>query len=406
MIRPGLRYPGDMITIDDARAALAAAAAPLPAHSVHLRDALGRRLRAPVFARDDLPPTDVSAMDGYAVRHTDLAAGLALPVVFEVPAGSAPPPLPPRRAARIFTGASLPPGADTVVQQELAERAADGSVRLEVLPAGSNLRRRGELFTTGQELARAGEVVTPQRLALLAAAGAVEIEVTPRPLVTVVCTGSELAVAPAPPGPGQIRDSNGPLLNALARSAGLAPPPTVHAADELGALVAALEAALAGADIVVTAGGVSVGDYDLVPAAIEELGGRILFHGVRQKPGKPVLAARCGGAWLLGLPGNPLAVLTGWRLYVLPLAQALGGDAPAFDEEPVPAELSGPAENAGRRTVLRLARIVRHGSGSRVRILEWKGSHDLVAGAGADALVRLEPGAKLSAGETVRCYPL
>lgn len=395
-----------MIAIDDARAALAAAAGPLPAQSVRLPDALGRRLRAPVFARDDLPPTDVSAMDGYAARHTDLAAGLALPVVFEVPAGTAPPVLLPRTAARIFTGASLPPGADTVVEQELAERAADGTVRLEALPAGSNLRRRGELFASGQQLARPGDVVTPQRLALLAAAGSVEIEVTPRPRMTVVCTGSELAVAPGPPGPGQIRDSNGPLLDALARRAGLEPPRAVHVVDELGALVAVLEAALAEADMVVTAGGVSVGDYDLVPAAIEALGGRILFHGVRQKPGKPVLAARCGNAWLVGLPGNPLAVLTGWRLYVLPLAQALGGDAPAFDEEPVPVELSGRAENAGRRTVLRLAQVEGEGTSARVTILEWKGSHDLVAAAGADALVRLEPGVKLPAGATVRCYPL
>jgi len=395
-----------MITIDDARAAIAAAARPLPPRRVPLADALGCRLAAPVAAAVDLPPADVSAMDGYAVRRADLAGGAPLPVAFEIPAGSVPPPLPEGAAARIFTGAFLPEGADTVVEQELAEVADDGAVRLQPLLAGSNVRRRGELFAVGRELGRPGDVVTPQRLALLAAAGAAALTVIPRPRVTVISTGSELAASGTAPGPGQILDSNGPLLDALARAAGLAPPRTLRAADRRQDLRNQLESALAGADLVVTTGGVSVGDYDLVPGVADELGGRVLFHRVNQKPGKPVLAARIADAWLVGLPGNPLAVRTGWRLYALPLLRALAGDPDPFGEKPVAAELTAPAENPGRRTVLRPARLHRDGGRTRVTILDWKGSHDVVAGAAADALARLEPGARLTAGDTVPCYPL
>jgi len=395
-----------MITIDDARRALAGAVRPLPARRVPRPDALGCRLAAAPVSDVDVPPADVSAMDGYAVRAVDLAGGGALPVAFEVAAGSVPCALPGLAAARIFTGAPLPEGADTVVEQELAEVTDDGAVRLQPLPEGSNVRRRGELFAAGRELARPGDVVTPQRLALLAAGGAGFVEVFAKPRVTVISTGSELASANTVPGPGQIRDSNGPLLDALVRAAGLAPPLIAHAADDQSTLRTRLEASCAEADLVLTTGGVSVGDYDLVPGVVEALGGRILFHRVNQKPGKPILVARLSGTWLIGLPGNPLAVLTGWRLYALPLLRALGGDDRAFDEQPIAAELTAPAINAGRRTVLRPAQLVQSPTGARVTILDWKGSHDLVAGAAADALARLEPGARLAAGETVLCYPL
>lgn len=395
-----------MIAIDDARAAIAAAARPLPVRRVPLSEALGCRLAAPVFSGVDLPSADVSAMDGYAVRRADLAASAALPVLFEVPAGTVPPPLSQRAAARIFTGALLPGGADTVIEQELAEPAEGGEVRLQPLPAGSNVRRRGELFGAGEELARPGDMVTPQRVALLAAGGAVSVVVIPRPRVTVISTGSELAGPGTAHSPGQILDSNGPLLDALTRGAGLAPPRRLRVADDRQALRAQLERARAGADLLVTTGGVSVGDYDLVPGVVEELGGEILFHRVNQKPGKPVLAARLGGAWLVGLPGNPLAVLTGWRLYAFPLLRTLAGDPEAFDEELVAAELTAPAANAGRRTVLRPAKLVHGKARTRVTILEWKGSHDVAAGAAANALARLEPGVRLDAGEIVLCYPL
>ncbi|HHQ49421.1 MAG TPA: molybdopterin molybdenumtransferase MoeA, partial [Acidobacteria bacterium] len=339
-----------MIDVDTARAALATEAAPLPPRSLPLAEALGRRLAASPLADVDLPPADVSAMDGYAARSGDLRDGTALAVAFEIPAGTVPPPLPPGAAARIFTGAPLPEGADTVVEQERARPAGDRAVLLPPVPPWTNVRRRGELFAAGEALARPGDRVTPQRLALLAAGGAPTVEVIPRPRVAVLTTGSELAAAGERPGPGRIRDSNGPLLDALVRSAGLAPPERDHALDERPVLRAALQHLLDRADLVITTGGVSVGDYDLVPAVVEELGGATIFHRVAQKPGKPVLAARLGSTWLIGLPGNPLAVVVGWRLYALPLLRALAGDPAPFEEDLLEARLTGPARNRGRRT--------------------------------------------------------
>lgn len=397
---------GAMPDLEEARARLGAAARPLPPVEVGVREALGLRLAADVSATLSLPPADVSAMDGYAARAAELAAGAPLPVAFEVAAGQVPGPLPAGHAARIFTGAPLPVGADVVVQQELAERLPDGRVRLEPLPAGSNVRRRGEVVAEGDRVAAAGGVVTAQRLALLVAAGVDRVTVYPRPRLAVVGTGSELAAPDERPGPGRIRDSNGPLLDALARTAGLAPPRIARAPDRLEELVAALERALAAAEVVLTTGGVSVGDHDLVPEAARRLGAEVLFHRVAQKPGKPILAARAGERWLVGLPGNPLAVLVGWRLYVLPLVMALAGDVEAFREEPLGARLAAPAANRGARTVLRPARLEWSGGAWVATVLPWKGSHDLAAGGAADALVRLEPGAELPAGAEVRCYPL
>jgi len=395
-----------MIDLDAARALLAAEAAPLAASRLPLAEALGRWLSASPTAGVDLPPADVSAMDGYAARTMDLQAGAPLPVAFEVPAGAAPPPLAPGGAARIFTGAPLPEGADTVVEQERARAEGDGSVILPAVPPWTNVRRRGELFARGQALAHPGDRVTPQRLALLAAGGVAAVEAVLPPRVAVVTTGTELAPAGEAPAPGRIHDSNGPLLDALTRSAGLDPPERHHALDRRPDLCSALERSLGRADLVVTTGGVSVGDYDLVPGVVEELGGKMLFHRVAQKPGKPVLAARFGGSWLIGLPGNPLAVLVGWRLYALPLLRALAGDPSAFDEELLTARLTTSAHNAGRRTVLRPARLDPTEAGPTVTILPWKGSHDVVAAAAADVLVRLAPGAGLQAGDTVSCYVL
>lgn len=394
-----------MKTLSEARQLLANAVSPLPAVQLRLTEALGLVLANAPVTDVDAPPADVSAMDGYAVAAADLSPD-PMPVAFEVPAGASPGPLPRGAAARIFTGAALPEGADTVVQQELAEVLPDGCVRLQARPAGTNVRRRGELFAAGQELAAAGDLVTPQRLALLAAGGAAVVTATPRPGLAVLSTGSELAPVDEAPGAGKIRDSNGPLLDALARRAGMAAPRVSRAPDVRGDLRRGLADLLADADAVLTTGGVSVGAYDLVPEAVQALGGEILVHGVAMRPGKPVLVARIDGRWLIGLPGNPLAVLVGWRMLALPLLRALAGDPAPFDELPEQLPLASATASPGRRMTLRPARLIFGVAGWTVEVLPWKGSHDLVAAAAADALVSLNPGDDLPAGTPVPLFRL
>lgn len=395
-----------MIALDQARAVLKERVAPLAPIEVALGHALGCVLTCSPFSDVDLPPHDVSAMDGYAVRSVDLGHGEPLPVVMEVSAGAQVHRLPLRSAARIFTGASVRFGADTVVPQEEAVVRSDGCVTLEHAPLGANVRRRGEAVGCGAELAPVGSRVTPAMIALLTACGASRVLVVPKPRISVVVTGAELVDASCAPGPGQVRDSNGPLLAALASATGFAAPSLRRTDDSAHALGAAISTALEVADLVLTTGGVSVGDYDLVPDVVRELGGEVVFHRVRVKPGKPILAATFGPKWLIGLPGNPLAVLAGWRLFVWPLAAALGGCQGAFNEAPVWGELVAPASTPMGRTELRPARLRWHSGRARVTVLDWKGSHDVRAAAAADALARLEPGTTYVEGAQVPCYVL
>jgi len=398
-----------MISYEQAIEILDEAVRPLPARRLELVAAAGLRLAGDAMADINAPPGDVSAMDGYAVRASDLAEGTPLEVTITVPAGSQPGPLGAGAAARIFTGALLPSGADTVVPQEQAVRQGD-RVTLEPLPSGSHVRHQGEVFASGQCLARAGERLTPARVALLAAGGASRVDVIPRPRMAVVLTGSELVPADRQPGPGQIRDANGPMLDALALEAGLVLPPHLAAADEADTLREVLSKAAAQADLVVTSGGVSVGDLDLVPDTILALGGEIVLHRARIKPGKPILAARLGAVWVLGLPGNPVSVMACWRLFGDPMVRRLAGDEHAFAEPPITAILQAPCVNHDRRTVFMPGVLhAPHGSDTglpRVSALDWKGSHDLVAAARATALIRIEPGTRLEAGVRVECFAL
>jgi molybdopterin molybdotransferase len=395
-----------MISFDQARALLADAVAPLEPVELSLADALGCRIAEPPRSDVNAPPGDVSAMDGYAARHADLTGGQPLPVAFEIQAGSIGEPLPDGTAARIFTGAVLPEGADTVVPQERAKAEVDGAVRLEALALGSHVRARGEVLAAGDPVAEPGDVVNGHRVALLAAAGAHMVTVTRRPQMAVVVTGTEIVPVSQLPGPGQIRNSNGPMLDALVRSAGFQAPLQLTASDTKVALRTALGTAIGAADLVLTSGGVSVGDYDLVPEVVRSLGGEVLFHRISVKPGKPILAARLGDAWLLGLPGNPVSVLAGWRMVARPVAAALAGDRAAFDERPVMAALTEPVEVRGGRTELRPAVLEMGAESSAVRVLSWKGSHDVVTAAGANALARIEAKSSHDAGDVVPCYPL
>ncbi len=394
-----------MHTLIDAHELLAGRVEPLAPCSVPPTAALGLRLAAPVRACTDWPAADVSMMDGYAARSAELAAGRGLAVAFEVPAGSVPPPLPVGKCARIFTGAVLPEGADVVVPQEEVRLEQSGAAVMPALEAGAFVRRAGAVCKAQELLLDRGELVTPARLGMLVAVGPSQVRVWPRPRVGLVTTGTELLPPTEALRPGQIRDSNGPMLAALAASCGLSVAGSERVGDDLGRLVETLGRVSADVDLLVTSGGVSVGDYDLVPRALEALGAERLLHKVAVKPGKPILIARLPACWVVGLPGNPVSALVGWHLFVRPMAERLAGEPEAFARRYVRAELVGPAANRGERTVFAPVRLSA-GDPPRAELLTWQGSHDIVAVAHADALAILEVGAQYAAGDVVDCLPL
>lgn len=315
----------DLLPVDDAQARLLALASPLPVQTLPIGEAAGRWLSDDVAARRTQPASDLSAMDGYAIRFGELPGPWN--VVGESAAGAGfERPLAPHEAARIFTGAPLPQGADTVLVQEEAARDGDRLYLDGEGPPGqgANIRSQGGDFAEGDIVLEAGRRVTPPRLALAIAAGHGELPVRRKPVVALISTGNELVRPGEATGASQLPASNGPML--IAQLANL--PVTIEdhgiVADDLGALGDALERAR-DADIVVTIGGASVGDHDLVRPALEAAGASLDFWRIAMKPGKPLMAGRLGDAIVLGLPGNPAAAFVSCKLFLEPLIARLGG---------------------------------------------------------------------------------
>ncbi|GBE29596.1 molybdopterin molybdenumtransferase [bacterium BMS3Bbin04] len=254
-------------------------------------------------------------------------------------------------------------------------------------------------------LAKKGEIITPALIAALATGGNTTVKVFPRPSVSILVTGSELVQVGTKPERGQTVDSNGLMLSALAEQDGLPVTSLDRAGDSLEKHKSALSIACESADLVVTSGGVSVGDYDFVARAITESGGEILFHRVLLKPGKPILAARIGDTWIIGLPGNPISALVGWRLFVSPLAEMLMGCEGVFNRDSVLAELTDTVTNKGKRPVFLQGNLFLRDNRLKVADVSWKGSHDVVASGKANTLLFLESKAEVKAGESVLCYP-
>lgn len=392
-----------MIHPDVARELLAKATAPLPPRRTATVRAAGHVLAEGVAARVPFPPAPVAAMDGYAVRAAE-ARGAVLPVALTVAAGDDPPPLPEASCARIFTGAVVPEGGDAVVAQEEVVLQGDGVRFPPDIPVGDNIRRQGEVFARGEPLAQAGEVLIPSRVALLAAAGVQRVVVHPWPRVAVVATGSELAEKKL--SRGKIFDSNTPMLESFLLLSGFPVAAKARVPDQLDGLEKTLSGLLEQVEVVITTGGVSVGDLDLLPQAVQELGGKVIFHKVAMQPGKPVLAAKVGERFILGLPGNPVSALVGFRLFALPLLRALAGFAGAFHEPWTPLPLAAPVTNRGQRVQFRPARELPSETGQAVEVLPWKGSHDLKAAAQATHLARLDAGFSGQAGEPVLAVEL
>ncbi len=319
---------GGLISVEAARAAVLDGLRPLPAELVALSEGWGRVLARDVVARRTSPPDDVSAMDGYALRAADGVAGAVLRVAGEAPAGHPWAGLVGAgEAVRLFTGSVVPEGADTVVLQEDCTREGD-AVRLdEAAQASRHIRRAGQDFAAGDVVLRAGRRLGARDVGLAAAADYPWLAVHRRPRVAILATGDEISMPGEPVGPGGIVSSNSHAIAALVRAAGGEPVLLPVARDDRAALEAAADS-VAGHDLLVTTGGASVGDHDLVHAALTARGMRTGFWRVAMRPGKPLMSGRLGEVAVLGLPGNPVSSLVCSVLFLLPaLRVLLGGEA-------------------------------------------------------------------------------
>lgn len=317
-----------LISVAQALDHVLAHAAPLPAEQVGLDDALGRVLAADLKARRTQPPADLSAMDGYAVRAADVAnVPVQLRVIGEVAAGR---PFTATvgagEAARIFTGGVIPAGGDTIVVQEITEREGDVVTVLKPVSKNRHIRRQGLDFRRADALFTAGHRLSARDLALLAGMNHPIVPVHRRPKVALFATGDELVPPGAEPGPGQIVYSNGFALAALARQEDAAVIDLGLVKDELEPTIAAVRAAReAAADILVTTGGASVGEYDLVHKAFAAEGMNLSFWKVAMRPGRPLMHGRLGGMQVLGLPGNPVSAFVCAFLFLVPLIRRMSG---------------------------------------------------------------------------------
>jgi molybdopterin molybdotransferase len=391
-----------LLSVDDARARMMAQVQALPPETVPLADAIGRILAEPVAAVRDQPPFNASAMDGWAVRsvHTpgslriigESAAGHGYEG--EVGAGE---------AVRIFTGAALPDGCDAMVIQEDATREGDRVTVPEVKP-GHFIRPAGGDFREGQALLEPGVVIDPWRLSLAASAGRATLMVGGRPRVAVISTGEEIVEAPAAPGRFQIYDSGAPALAAMIAGWGGQVSRAKPVRDELDAVIAALRDA--DADLIVTLGGASVGDHDLVRAAGQALGLELAVESVNVRPGKPTFfGTLADGRRMLGLPGNPASAFVCAEMFLWPLLRAYQG---APTERPtITARLEQPLPANGPREHWMRARLAHADGGVTVRPFRDQDSSLVSVFAAADALLRRAAGAEAEpAGAVVEALPL
>ena len=375
-----------MLSFEAALTRVLDAARRLDVETVELGDAAGRVLAEDLSAEQPLPPFDYSAMDGYALASRDLSGPgpWSLPVHGESRTGRPAAPHEPGTACRIFTGAELPTGADSVVLQEDVERSQTDVVLLSQMPnAGDNVRRRGEDLERGQTALRTGQRLSAAQIGLAAALNRSRLTVARRPRVSIACTGDELRKAGSAERPGTIPNSNGPALAAAVLAAGGVARELEPIGDDRERATSALRAALKDADLLVTVGGVSVGDHDVVRPALEAAGVDLEFWKVRLKPGKPLVFGRMGPTLVLGVPGNPVSALVTFLLFGVPLLRTMQGD-----RQPTPPERRGRLleplrQKPGRRGYYR----AQTEGADRLRPLENQASGAPTSLAWADALV-------------------
>ncbi len=398
-----------MISVEEAHDRLIRPLSPLSPQILPLERAVRRVLREPVTARRTQPATAISAMDGYAVRAADLGdAPARLRVVGAVAAGEAPVrALKPGEAMRIFTGASLPEGADTVVAQEDTERGGEQVSVSVTLAPGRHVRPAGLDFAHGDTLLDAPRILTPAHLALIAAGGVPMVSVSPRPKVVVIATGSEL-VRPGDEHDGPYRtvaSSLYGLMGAL-ETWGADPVDGGLVPDDLDQTVAALAGA-GDADLLITLGGASVGEHDLVREAIAKAGGSLDFWRIAMRPGKPLMVGTVGQTPFIGLPGNPVSALVCAELFVraaVDRLRGLSGDLPALQDAVAGTAL---AQNGPRQDYMRASLVLGPDGLRRAVPVAVQDSSMLRTFAGADALLVRPPHAPaLSEGAPCRVLPL
>ncbi|NHC05490.1 molybdopterin molybdotransferase MoeA [Azonexus fungiphilus] len=396
-----------MLSYEQALEQLLAAARPVAeVRHVPLTAAAGRVLAQAQMSTVDVPPLDNSAMDGYAVRLGDLPqAGVTLPVSQRIPAGSVGSELQPGSAARIFTGAPVPAGADAVIMQERCD-AGDGVVTLNHLPRpGENIRRRGEDIAAGSEILPAGIRLRAQEIGLAAAAGLPELPVYRRLRVGVFFTGDELVQPGEPLPPGAIYNSNRYALRALLEGLGCEVRDLGSVPDRLDATRDALRRAAADNDLIVTSGGVSVGEEDHVKPAVEAEG-RLDMWKIAIKPGKPLAFGEVrkpdgGKAWFIGLPGNPVSAMVTFMIMVRPFVLRLQGVVAVQPKRlPLAADFSWPRPDS-RREFLR-ARLTADG---RVELHPNQGAGVLSSLCWSEGLVDNPPGGAVAPGDIVHYIP-
>lgn len=369
---------------------LSARLQPVAAQQTAIADVAGHVLAADLVADRDCPALDMSAMDGYALLlEENLPA--TLPVQATAAAGSAPLSLQPGQAVRIFTGAPVPTGADCVVRREdTVEQPSQVqfTVPISDLQPGQNIRRRGENSLQGAQLLARGSLIDASSIAAVASFGASRLSVYRRLRVAVLNTGDELAAPGASVEDWQIRDSNGPTLAAwLDRLPWVETALRQRVGDTLQDVQAALAAQLEHCDAILVTGGVSMGDTDYVPAAIESLGGEIVFHRLPIRPGRPVLGAILDGKLVVGLPGNPVSVAVTSRIVAEPLLRKLAGYE--FAAPRLAVQL---AETDDKRIDLTWFRLVTIDSAGAVRLAKSQGSGDLVSLSRSSGFVEIPAG--------------
>lgn len=393
-----------LLTIEEARARVLARVRPLEPEAVAVAEAAGRFAAEDVTARVDLPPFAASAMDGYALRAAETPG--SLPVVFRVAAGR-----PAERALRsgeamaIATGGAVPEGADAVVRLEVVVEVDNKITVPAPVDPGANVRPAGGDVRAGDVLLPAGTRLGAAQVGALAAAGVAAVALGRRPRVAVLSTGTELRPPGEALGPGQIYESNGPMLAAAFAAAGAEVERLGPVVDDEEEHRAALAHGLA-ADVLVSSGGVSVGPHDLVRRILGELGVVEDFWGVAVRPGKPLAFGTRGDTLVFGLPGNPVSALVAVELFVRPALLALQGALePGPDYEL--ARLASPLRRNPARAELARARTTRDEEGTLLEPLTGQESHMIARAASADALVLVPPGeGELAAGARVRYLTL
>lgn len=388
-----------MIEVSAAIGKLLAAVRPVDtAETVEVAGALGRVLAADIVSTVDVPPVDNSAMDGYAYCFADAEKNcFQLPLSQRIPAGTAPQPLAPSTAARIFTGGEIPPGADSVAMQENCTEQ-DAVVTINNPSAGANIRPKGQDIQSGQTLLAAGTRLRAQEMGLLSSIGVKTVEVFKPLRVAIFSTGDELVEPGEPLQPGQIYNSNRTTLTGLIKSLGMTPLDLGTVPDNLAATVKVLQKAADEADIVLSAGGVSVGDEDYVKNALQQLGS-IDFWKVAIKPGKPLAFGQIAETPFIGLPGNPASVFVTFLILARPFLLASQGV-----KKPLTQSLKAAAlfEKAGeKREVYLRARM----TGSGVEIYPNQSSGVLSSACWGGLFVRQPAGQTIAVGDLVDVLP-